>query len=134
MKEITIDAIRENLEPVTDFVNEQLARIGCSMKMQMQIDIVIDEIFSNIAKFAYENEPGDVTVRFDAEGGEAILTFVDAGLPYNPLEEKMPDINQNFRERRIGGLGLLIVKKMMDKVQYDYTDGKNILELRKTIS
>ena len=131
MKEITVDAACENLELVTDFINDQLAQAGCPFRTQMQIDIVIDEIFSNIAKFAYTPLHGKATVRIETAEREAVITFCDSGRHYNPLEQSAPDITSPLEEREIGGLGLMIVKKMMDIVRYDYINGQNILEMRK---
>ncbi len=132
MKEITVDAVCENLDFVTDFINDQLSQTGCPVRTQMQIDIVIDEIFSNIAKFAYAPMHGKATVRIETAHREAVITFIDSGRHYNPLEQRAPDITSPLEEREIGGLGLMIVKKMMDDVHYTYLDGQNILQVRKT--
>ena len=90
MKEITITAIVENIEPVTDFVNEQLEKLDCPMKIQMQIDVAIDEIFGNICHYAYSQEVGDVTVCVIIEENPlaVVITFIDSGVAYNPLEKK----------------------------------------------
>lgn len=131
MKEITVDAVCENLELVTDFINDQLSQAGCPFRTQMQVDIVIDEIFSNIAKFAYAPLKGKATVRIETADREAVITFSDSGRHYNPLEQNEPDITSPLEEREIGGLGLMIVKKMMDDVRYTYLGGQNILQMRK---
>ncbi len=133
IKETTVAATIENIETVTDFVNEQLEAAGCSVKAQMQIDIAIDEIFSNIVHYAYGEKGGDVTVRIELPGNpkEAVLTFVDSGIPYNPLEQSDPDISLSAEERKIGGLGIFMVKKTMDDMTYEYKDGKNILKITK---
>ena len=133
IKETTVAATIENIETVTDFVNEQLEAAGCSVKEQMQIDIAIDEIFSNIVHYAYGEKGGDVTVRIELPGNpkEAVLTFVDSGIPYNPLEQSDPDISLSAEERKIGGLGIFMVKKTMDDMTYEYKDGKNILKITK---
>ena len=134
MKQITIEATVENLETVTNFVNEELETIGCSRKAIMQIDIAIDELFSNIAHYAYSPETGPATVSVDVEETEpvsVIITFMDHGVPFNPLERTDPDTSLSVEEREIGGLGIFMVKRTMDAVSYEYVDGKNILRIRK---
>ena len=135
MKEITLDATLENLEKVTDFVNEQLEQCDCPLKAQTQIDIVIDELFSNIAHYAYNPDKGSATVCIEVteEPISVILTFIDSGVPYNPLCHDDPDITLSVEERDIGGLGIFMVKKTMDEINYEYRDGKNILTVKKHI-
>lgn len=135
MKELTIAATIENLDVVTDFVNEQLEACDCPMKVQMQIDIAIDEIFSNIAYYAYKPEIGDATVRVEvAENPRAVvITFIDKGVPYDPLKREDPNTKLSAEERDIGGLGIFMVKKSMDDVSYEYKDGRNILSIRKNL-
>jgi len=132
-KELTVAAAVENIGAVTDFVNEQLEQCACPLKAQTQIDVAIDEIFSNIAYYAYAPSAGDVTVR--AECGEArpqfTLTFTDSGRPFDPLQKPDPDVAASAEERSVGGLGIYIVKKSMDEVNYARADGKNILTLKK---
>lgn len=135
-KELTIAATVENIETVTDFINEQLESLDCSMKIQMQIDIAIDEIFGNIAHYAYSPGNGEATVRveFEKEPLTAVITFIDSGIPYDPLKKDDPDITLSAEERDIGGLGIYMVKKSMDDVIYEYRDGKNILSVKKRLS
>ena len=135
MKELTIAATVENIEVVTDFVNEQLEAFDCPMKAQMQIDIAIDELFGNIAHYAYNPEVGDATVRVEVieDPLAVVITFIDQGVPYDPLAKEDPDTTLSAEERGIGGLGIYMVKKSMDDITYEYTDGKNILKIRKNI-
>lgn len=135
MKEMTITATVENIEKVTDFVNEQLEAIGCPMKAQMQIDVAIDELFGNIAHYAYNPETGPTTVRVEVTEAPAsvIVTFIDHGIPYDPLKKDDPDLTLSADEREIGGLGIFMVKKTMDEITYEYRDGQNILRIRKDI-
>lgn len=133
MKERTLDATIENIETVTEFVNEQLAACNCPKKAMAQIDIAIDELFGNIAHYAYNPYVGPVTVRVEVkeEPMSVILTFIDSGVPYDPLNRKNPDTSLSSEEREIGGLGIYIVKKSMDKITYEYKDGQNILRVKK---
>ena len=135
MKELTLAATVENIEVVTDFVNEQLEALDCPMKAQMQIDIAIDELFGNIAHYAYSPEVGDATVRVEVteEPLAAVITFIDQGVPYDPLSAAEPDITLSAEERSIGGLGIFMVKKSVDDIAYRYENGKNILTIRKKI-
>ena len=135
MKEMTITATVENIEKVTDFVNEQLEAIGCPMKAQIQIDVAIDELFGNIAHYAYNPETGPATVRVEVTEApvSVIVTFIDHGIPYDPLKKDDPDITLSAEDREIGGLGIFMVKKTMDEITYEYKDGQNILRIRKDI-
>ena len=135
MKELTIAAKIENIEAVTDFVNEQLEALDCPMKAQMQIDIAIDELFSNIAHYAYNPEIGQATVRVEViEDPLAVtITFIDNGVPYDPLAKADPDTTLSAEEREIGGLGIYMVKKSMDDITYEYRDGQNILAIKKNL-
>ena len=135
MKEITIEATLENIAAVTEFVDEQLESIDCPLKAQMQIDIAIDELFSNIARYAYDPEVGPATVSVDViEDPMAVeVTFVDNGIPYDPLAKEDPDITLSAEERGIGGLGIFMVKKSMDEITYENKDGKNILKIKKNL-
>jgi len=125
----------ENIAGVTAFVDEQLEAMGCPLKAQMQIDIAIDELFSNIARYAYNPDVGPATVQVEvAEDPMAvIITFIDKGVPYNPLEQDDPDTTLSAEDRKIGGLGIFLVKQTMDDVVYEYKEGKNILKIRKNI-
>lgn len=135
MKELTIDATTDNIPVVTDFVNEQLEEHGCSLKSQMQIDIAIDELFGNIAQYAYEQNVGSATVRVELseEPLSVIITFIDNGVPYDPLRKNDPDTTLSAEEREIGGLGIYMVKKSMDGIEYEYKDGQNILKITKNL-
>ena len=136
MKELTIEAKTSNIEAVTDFVNEQLEALDCPIKAQMQIDIAIDELFGNIAHYAYNPEVGSATVRVEViEDPLAVtITFIDNGVPYDPLAKADPDTTLSAEERDIGGLGIYMVKKSMDDITYEYKDGQNILKIKKKLS
>ncbi|MBQ5851955.1 MAG: ATP-binding protein [Lachnospiraceae bacterium] len=135
MKELTIDATIKNIEQVTAFVDEQLRVLDCPMKTQVQIDIAIDELFGNIARYAYNPEVGSATVRVEVceDPVSVVITFIDNGMPYNPLAKEDPDVTLSLEERGIGGLGIYMVKKTMDDIVYEYKDGKNILKIKKNI-
>lgn len=135
MKELTVDATVENFAAVTAFVDEQLDQLDCPMKTQYQVDVAIDELFGNIAHYAYNPEIGAATVRVEVTENPlaVVITFIDNGVPYDPLAKEDPDITLSAEERGIGGLGIYMVKRSMDDVSYEYRDGKNILRIKKNI-
>ena len=136
MKELTVDAAVENIEVVTDFVNEELEKLDCPVKARRQIDVAIDELFGNIARYAYSPDVGKATVRFSVEENplEVTITFIDNGIPFNPLEKSNPDTHLSAEERPIGGLGIFLVKKSMDLGEYEDKNGQNILKIKKNLS
>lgn len=135
MKELTIDATVDNIQIVTEFVDKQLEGFGCPMKAQSQIDIAIDELFGNIAHYAYKPEVGSATVRVEVIESplSVVITFIDHGVPYDPLANEDSDVSLPAEQRKIGGLGIYIVKKSMDEITYEYKNGKNILKIKKNI-
>ena len=135
MKEITVDATIENMNTVTAFVDDFLDQIACPMKSKIQINIVIDEIFGNICHYAYKDSVGAVTVRVESGNTPkaVFLTFTENGIPYNPLETEDPDITSSSEERKIGGLGIYLVKKNMDEMKYEYVNQQNRLWMEKRL-
>ena len=136
MREITVDADLNQIKPVTDFVNALLTELRCTEQIQIQVKVAIDEMLSNIARYAYTQGSGEAIVQVEIEEDPRclILTFIDRGIPFNPLTGTMPDTTKMpVRERPIGGLGLYMIKKMMDGIDYKYRDGKNIVIIRKRI-
>ena len=135
MNELTIEATLENIATVTEFVDRELESLDCPMKMLMQINIAIDELFGNIAQYAYSPETGPATVRVEVEEAplSVIITFIDNGRPYDPLSGEDPDVRLPVEERDIGGLGVFLVKKTMDDISYEYRNGQNILRIRKNM-
>ena len=135
MKELNIEATVENIEAVTDFVDAQLEEMDCSPKTLLQINIAIDELFGNIAHYAYQPGKGAATVRVEVaeEPLSVIITFIDDGIPFDPLAKRDPDVTMSVEERSIGGLGIFMVKKTMDDIQYEYKNGQNILRIKKNL-
>ena len=133
MEKITVDAVLENLQTVIDFATEKLEERDCSMKIVTQTELVIEEIFVNIANYAYHPETGSATfcIEFEENPNAVLMTFIDCGKHYNPLEQATPDTTLAIDEREVGGLGIFLVKKNVDEISYEYTDGKNILHMKK---
>jgi anti-sigma regulatory factor (Ser/Thr protein kinase) len=135
MKEIIVPANPDNIAIVTEYINAELEAAGCSEHDRVQIDVAVDEVFGNIAKYAYGREEGTVTIRVEVSGDPSAvsITFIDHGIPYNPLENKAPDTTLKAKDRRIGGLGVFITKRIMSDVNYEYIDESNQLTIRKVI-
>lgn len=135
MKELTLDAQIDNLPSVLAFVDEIMEEHEVGMKTMMQIDIAVEELFVNIASYAYAPDSGKATVRVETEDNpnRIKITFIDTGTPYNPLEKEDPDITLSAEERQTGGLGIFMVKKSMDDMAYEYCEGANILTVSKLI-
>ncbi|MDE6687848.1 MAG: ATP-binding protein [Lachnospiraceae bacterium] len=132
---ITVDAVMENLKKVLSFVRKKLNETEGDMLSCITLEMVVEELYTNIASYAYGKHTGIVTVRCSVkqEPLELIVTFMDHGIPYNPLEHKDPDIKAPLEERKTGGNGILMAKKMMDDMQYEFKDGMNILTIRKLV-
>ena len=134
--ELNISAEVENLPKVLSFLEGHLENAGCSMKAQMQITVAAEEIFVNIASYAYAPGTGEAAVRLEIsdEPKTAAITFLDSGKPFDPLAKEDPDVTLSAEEREIGGLGIYMTKKTMDEVLYEYKDGKNVLTLIKRLN
>ena len=133
--ELELEADLKNLAEVQAFVDEHLEAADCSPAAQMQIGVAVEEIFVNIATYAYAPENGKATVRVEVSEEPVVvtITFVDHGVPYDPLAREDPDVNLPAGERQIGGLGIFMTKNLMDAVAYEYKDGQNILTLKKNL-
>ena len=133
-EELILPAKVENLDEVQAFVGERVGE-DCSPKAQMQLDLAVEEIFVNIANYAYAPGEGKAAVRVQVseEPRRVDVTFRDRGVPYNPLEKEDPDVTALAAERKLGGLGIFLTKQLMDEVQYEYRDGQNVLTLTKRI-
>jgi anti-sigma regulatory factor (Ser/Thr protein kinase) len=131
MRELSVEAITENLDAVLRFINEQIEY--SSVKVQNQINVVVDEIFANISSYAYNPAVGGVTVRIKADANDITIEFEDSGIPYNPLSNAPPDVTLDGEQREIGGLGIHLVRNMMDSVGYRRDGNKNIMTIKKII-
>ncbi|MCR5456780.1 MAG: ATP-binding protein [Clostridiales bacterium] len=130
---LRVDADDKKLPEVLEFVDTLLEENNCSMKVQMQIDISLEELFVNIAHYAYPEGNGWAEIRAKIEDGSIVIALVDGGRPYDPLAKPDPDITLGVEDRQIGGLGIFISKKQMDEIKYSYTDGHNVLTMKKKI-
>ena len=136
MKELVVEADRKNLLEVQAFIDEQLEEVGCPMLTQTAIDIAVEELFVNIANYSYDQGKGVAVVQVSVHDDplSVEITFIDNGKQYDPLAKPDPDTTLSVKERKKGGLGIFMVKKSMDNVQYEYKDGKNILTISKNLN
>lgn len=133
MKQITVEAKQENLQRVWTLIEGVLKACGCSQKVCHQVELAVEEIYVNIASYAYGHESGPVTVEAEGfpEEGKLTILFRDRGRPFDPLKKQDPDITLAAEKRKCGGLGIFMVKKMMDEVSYEVRDGSNVLTIKK---
>ena len=125
----------EALTDVLGFIDLMLEKYECPMKLQTAICVAIEEVFVNVARYAYENGEGDVRlgIGFDEESRTVSFRMKDKGVPFDPLQKPDPDITLSADDREIGGLGIFITKKTMDSVEYAYENGENVLTMIKKI-
>ena len=135
MKEICLEAVKENIPQATAFVEAELEALDCPLKTQMLISVAIDEVFTNIASYAYAPGTGKALIRFEYDEGShtALITFIDSGVPFDPLENPDPDVTLSAEERAIGGLGIFMVKKTMDEMVYERKGNENVLRISKKL-
>lgn len=135
MERLEIQATKENLLEVSAFIEGYLESIDCPMKAMMQISVAVEEIFINIASYAYGEGSGmaEILIDHNQADNSVDITFMDRGVPYDPLAKEDPDITLPAEERTIGGLGIFMVKKSMDDLKYKYEDGKNVLTITKKL-
>ena len=135
MKSMRIAAKIEELDRVTGFVEETLAPYDCPMRTLLQLRLAIEEVFVNIASYAYAPGEGEAEIRCQVleEPLRVVICFLDGGQPFDPLAREDADTSEEGLMSREGGLGILLVKKTMDDVQYSYADGKNVLTIVKNL-
>jgi anti-sigma regulatory factor (Ser/Thr protein kinase) len=134
MKEMFITADTENLDKVIAFVDEQLRAISCADKIRMKLELATEEIFVNIANYAYD-DVGEAYIGIESTDDKKCvkIIFKDSGIQYNPLLKSEPDVSLPAEKRGIGGLGILLVKSIADELSYEYVDGNNVLTVIKKI-
>lgn len=135
MKELTVEASRENLLQVQSFIDAELEAADCPMATQIAIDVAVEELFVNVASYAYGDGKGSATIQVSIhkDPKAAEITLIDSGMPYDPLAKPDPDVTLAAKDRKKGGLGIFMVKSSMDDVKYAYRDGKNVLTLIKNL-
>ncbi len=130
MKQLDIRPVAENTPQVAAFVEETLEALDCPMKVMTSMSIALDELYSNIVR---HSGAGRATVACGVEDGQAVLRLIDDGAPYDPTLREPPDVSLSAEKREIGGLGIHLVRRLMDSVEYRYEDGRNVLTIRKRL-
>lgn len=133
MIEKTFSADDEVLRDVLGFVESELEKADCPMKVSMQIAIAVEEMFVNVAHYAYPEGNGDILLGMDVSEDFVTIVLTDSGIPFDPLGAEDPDITLSAEEREVGGLGIFMVKKTMDDVGYRFENGKNVFTIKKRI-
>ena len=133
--DLIVEAADEKLEEVQAFVDEHLDKALCPLRTKMQLDVAVEELFINIAHYAYAPNKGMAKVRvvLGQNPSSITITFFDRGKPYDPLAREDPDVTLSAEERKIGGLGIYMVKQSMDDMKYEYTEGQNVLTIIKNL-
>ena len=129
-KQISLDAELKSLNRALNFITAEIKKTDYEPEIQNKIEMASEEIFTNIANYAYADECGKVKIAVSIKDGIKI-TFEDNGKPFNPTEYPAPDLEKPLKDREIGGLGLFLVKQLMDKVEYTRENDKNILVISK---
>ena len=132
---LSSEAVPENFAVIQEQVRDLLGPFPCSMRTLLELDMIIEEVFINIANYAYEDHKGTVEIdlSLDEESCSLEMTFRDSGVPYDPLKKESPDLSSPAEKRAIGGLGIFLVQKYSDALSYRYTDGENRLTIRKKL-
>ena len=135
MPKLTIPAAIENIPTAIGFLDKALAAAGCPFRAQMQLDVALDELMSNVARYAYAPRTGEITIEVEIleDPRRVVLTLSDSGVPYDPLQKEDPDVTLSAEARGDGGLGIFIVKKTMDVMSYAFKNGRNVVSLEKIL-
>ena len=131
MSSLKIPAVLENLESSIDFVKQQFTAAGFGDKELLRIHLACEEAFVNVINYAYQDGQGDMIIDVTCRDDSCTIMLSDQGVPYDPMAKEDPDLDVPIEERQIGGLGIFMVKEIMDDVRYEYRDGYNILTLVK---
>ena len=134
--ELVVDADTEKLAEVNAFISRYLEAAECSVKTEMEILLAVEEIFTNVASYAYTEEKGKAIIRVMLSDRPSSITIsiLDWGIPYDPLAKEDPDVTLSADKRDIGGLGVFLAKQVMDEIDYERTDGQNILTMKKILA
>ena len=135
MAQIELESKLESLDTLNDFVHQIIQNSPCTEQQQIQIDLVVEELFVNIVNYAYPESIGMVQVecKLSGDSGQLIIQFKDQGIEFNPLAKKEIDVHDRFERRPVGGLGIYLAKKYTNSIEYERTDGSNVLTIMKNL-
>lgn len=134
MYELEVEATTDNLSTVISFLDDILEKHDVPMKTGLQLDVAVEEIYVNIASYAYAEGTGMAQIEMNIGDNEIVIRFSDQGQPYDPTKKPDPNLTLSLNERPIGGLGVYMVKESMDDMTYEYKNGSNVLTIRKSWS
>lgn len=134
MEYLKIEANPERFHSMMDFVLEKPSKLEqWNARLENELRIACEEIFVNVISYAYPDKESEVIIGIEISGDEIVISVMDKGIPFNPLEKEPPDITTSIEEREIGGLGIFIVKNIMDNIAYRRENQQNILTMRKKV-
>ncbi|MBR3672406.1 MAG: ATP-binding protein [Spirochaetia bacterium] len=131
MTERIFPAEIDELAAVIAFLEEELDKAEASPKLVVTLSVALEELFVNVAHYAYPDSKGTAKIEIDTSGDSVVIRLTDSGIPFDPLAKPDPDVTESAEKRKIGGLGIYMVKKSMDSISYQRQDGKNILTISK---
>ena len=131
MTEKIFPAEINELAQVLVFLEEELDKAGASPKLMTVLAVDLEELFVNVAHYGYPGSKGTVKIGIDTSGDSIVIRLTDSGIPFNPVAMPDPDITESAEKRKIGGLGIYMVKKSTDSMTYEYKDNQNILTITK---
>ena len=136
MKSLTVPARIDQLDAVLDFIGPELEAHNCPPKAIARLAIAAEEIFVNIARYAYAPREGEATIEISVVGEPpvAVLRFLDRGIAYNPLDKPDPDVTLSAENREVGGLGVFMAKNIVDSIHYAHEEDRNVLTLTKALA
>jgi serine/threonine-protein kinase RsbW len=131
--ELKIDSKLENLSVIADFIATVMLQLGIEGGVY-EVQTAVDEACTNITKYAYSGREGIIAISCELQGNDFIITIIDSGRPFDPSLVPPPDLETDLEERKIGGLGIHLMRKLMDKVSYNVDTQKgNMLIMRKRV-
>lgn len=132
MAELTVEAKLENLDVVISFLTSTLKSYNICKKNINKIELVCEEVVVNIMKYAYSKSKGSLTliIDYESKAKNLFIQIIDSGIPFNPLLMEEPDVAMPLEDRKIGGMGIFIIRKTMDEVDYERINGKNVLNMK----
>jgi len=133
MNTIELPAIMDNLEEGIDFILAGIEQAGVDQKMLFQLRLACEEVIVNVINYAYPDSKGSMQISYDISDNELEVVVSDSGVHFNPINKEDPDLSIPLEDRKIGGLGIFLVRNIMDQVEYSREDGRNILTMRKVL-
>jgi serine/threonine-protein kinase RsbW len=133
--EIEVESKVDSLPVIADFIENSLSQFRADASTVYKIQLAVDEASTNIINYAYPGGPGPLKIALELSGEDILVTLIDKGKPFDPTTIPVPDVNVDLEERKIGGLGIYFMRKLMDNISYSYNPHEgNKLVLKKTIT